>query len=104
MLTEDENPFVADRARKTLERIRTIALVFFPAIKVEPLSAQRNADIALSNINHFLPRRLGRRDRDSFPVQTFSLCLLFLEAKRGALILDSKTWLPYGCRAEPQTL
>jgi len=39
MLTEDENPFVADRARKILERIRTIALVFFPAIKVELLSA-----------------------------------------------------------------
>jgi len=39
MLTEDDNPFVAHRARRTLERVRISALVPFPVIKVEPLSA-----------------------------------------------------------------
>jgi hypothetical protein len=39
MLTEDDNPFVADRAKKTLDRIRTYSLLSFPVTKVEPLSA-----------------------------------------------------------------
>jgi hypothetical protein len=43
MLTKDDNPFVAHRAKKTLERIATASLVAFPVRKVETIRALRQA-------------------------------------------------------------
>jgi len=37
MLADDDNPFVAHRAKKTSERVRGASIVAFPIVNVQPL-------------------------------------------------------------------